>query len=433
MKKNNYMFKGLFFVLLLMVPAITAHSQGTIQTPMGQTINVENGYDDIYWLSLWEAQGVALVSNNGWNAVRIGAATSNYNCHSYAWNVAEGGSSTNTWIDQTYNGNPNLSKYWSNDGYIETSSPQNGRKVFYPSGDHSAVCTNTLTVVQSKWGSLPLYKHSVGDCPYDTGDLHYYKLTNPTISGSSNLLCNSSQGNYSESAFTNMPLSYIWSTSSPLTQVSGNYGSSYTVSGTSQNGLGTINLTITSPSGLVSNSTKEIWVGAPIITSISGSTHVDAYGMAIYEALSPGDPQATYTWSVSPSGTVYNYGKTAQIYFQGDGDYHVYATATNSCGTSSTTELFVGVGSYETDMIFPNPGDDNVTLKVVDTVGSFESKSSFETYDIQIWSESGNLVKSLKTNSKEQNITTKDLPNGKYFVNITRNGKTTRQQLLIKH
>lgn len=120
MKAKNT-FRSLIFIFALMLMTTTAKSQGSTHTPMGQTVYLENNLDSSYWLQYWEASGAQEISNNGWDAVRIGAATSNYNCHSYAWSVVEGGPNTDAWMYQTVNGNPNLSKYWTNDAYISTS------------------------------------------------------------------------------------------------------------------------------------------------------------------------------------------------------------------------------------------------------------------------------------------------------------------------
>ncbi|MDP2338363.1 MAG: hypothetical protein Q8N05_18310 [Bacteroidota bacterium] len=129
MKTNDYIFRYLFFTLFLILIAIAANSQGTIQTPMGQTVMVDPGGDDSYWVPICEADAAQWIIDNNSDAQRIGAATTNYNCHSYAWNVSEGGSSINAWLKQTYNGQPNLSKYWTNDAYTSTSNVGDYEKI----------------------------------------------------------------------------------------------------------------------------------------------------------------------------------------------------------------------------------------------------------------------------------------------------------------
>jgi hypothetical protein len=59
-------------------------------------------------------------------------ASITYNCHSFAWNLMEGGSLC--WLDQL----PDLHKYWDDGSYIETTE-SSAKKIFYYNGDHSAV------------------------------------------------------------------------------------------------------------------------------------------------------------------------------------------------------------------------------------------------------------------------------------------------------
>lgn len=111
----------------------------------------------------------------------------------YAWNVIEGGSSTNTWLNQMDGVKPNLSKYWTNDAYTSTANVGDHEKIFFSSGDHSATTISTPGKVRSKWGSWPLFEHSTAKCPYISTSLSYYHLKNPTIYGSSDVLCSNTQ------------------------------------------------------------------------------------------------------------------------------------------------------------------------------------------------------------------------------------------------
>jgi len=169
MKPNDYIFRNLVFIPFLMLTAITANSQGTIQTPMGQTISVLNNWDTAPLIAAWEAAAAAEIRRNQWTTPnKLAPATSHYNCHSYAWNVVEAGGSLNKWMNQTVDGNPNLSKYWTNDAYISTSNTGNHEKIFYSSGDHSAITTATTGIVQSKWGYWGLYEHAIAECIFNS-------------------------------------------------------------------------------------------------------------------------------------------------------------------------------------------------------------------------------------------------------------------------
>lgn len=100
------------------------------------------------------------------NAARLGQATYNYNCHSYAWYNQS--TSNQYWM-------PVPSYYWQDGSYtqISASNKQNGDKLYMNGiyGDHSGVINGPnsnigLTYIRSKWGYLGLYSHKVVDCPY---------------------------------------------------------------------------------------------------------------------------------------------------------------------------------------------------------------------------------------------------------------------------
>ena len=107
------------------------------------------------------------------NAVFLASATSTYNCHSYAWNMQEGG--TTCWINATISTtNDNLSKYWFGDYFVETVAA-NADKIFYYESDHSAVVSSVAGMYESKWGSAPLMRHAPDYGPYNNMCCrHYY-------------------------------------------------------------------------------------------------------------------------------------------------------------------------------------------------------------------------------------------------------------------
>lgn len=104
----------------------------------------------------------------------IEEASSAYNCHAYAWHLTEG-NSNNVWINQYRNGNDNLSKYWSDGCFIEAAESQ-AEKIFYYSGDHSAVKSAYTGKYESKWGQFPVVRHTPTQVPYNYPDnRRYYK------------------------------------------------------------------------------------------------------------------------------------------------------------------------------------------------------------------------------------------------------------------
>ena len=140
-----------------------------IQTYFGQNISV------IYRTEMDQDAVIDMVLDylaNYPNAEILDLPSTQYNCHSYAWNIADGGS--RCWINSsnyanqvsgTYTVTDNISPYWTNDRYEYTSDISSASKIFYYKGDHSAVVSNVPGKYESKWGSGPLMRHSPTYCP----------------------------------------------------------------------------------------------------------------------------------------------------------------------------------------------------------------------------------------------------------------------------
>ena len=101
------------------------------------------------------------------NATFLDNSSKKYNCHSFAWNLSDGGS-LKCWINQEFKSKPNIAKYWTDDYYSETTE-QNAVKVFYynKDSDHSAIVSPTVAgMYESKWGAAPLMRHAPNYGPY---------------------------------------------------------------------------------------------------------------------------------------------------------------------------------------------------------------------------------------------------------------------------
>jgi hypothetical protein len=277
MKRIIYIVIVIFFVAI----NVYAQHNGTILTPKGNSIEYYNGY--LGDTTAYRAYADSLINSNSWDATLVASGTSEYNCHAFAWHTSEGGADCwiNGWKDgdvdyldqfETPTNTPtNITNYWTNNGgYHNITIKIANAKVFYGSQwsweydsyygyskwknkkDHSAIVDSNTNYFISKWGSLPRYKHKPEDCPYVGSGLNlsYYFIDNPIISGTtSGALCNNIQRTYSESAFTCIELDYDWNVSGELSEISDGDESSYTVEGSSQDGEGSVSLTVTTPSG----------------------------------------------------------------------------------------------------------------------------------------------------------------------------------------
>lgn len=209
----------LYILLSFICLNIFAETYGTIYTPNGSAIAVtyydEMSSEEITYYNNYTIQLFP-------NATLVGSSSTTYNCHSYAWNITEGGPTC--WINAsssiyTYNTN-NLSKYWTDRSYIETTE-FNATKVFYYNSDHSAIVkASDRSKYISKWGAMPLMEHSPGYGPYpDMENRHYYKRYTPpatpevitgTLSiGYGDLLCGH-EYEFTQSQFNDEKYSYEW-------------------------------------------------------------------------------------------------------------------------------------------------------------------------------------------------------------------------------
>lgn len=447
MKAKIYIFKNLIFILVLMLSVITANSQGTVQTPMGQTVSVQNGGDTSGWIAIWEAAGAQEITNNGWDAVRIGAATSNYNCHSFAWYVTEGGNTTNKWMNQNLDdGSPNLSKYWTNDAYTSTANVIDHEKIFYSTGDHSAITTATTGKVKSKWGTWPLYEHSTAQCPYNSGALIYNTLKSLSISNSTAVFCSNTQRTLNN-GFTASNWNYNWSANGNLYEVSGDFSPNYIVSSNSSPGYGTIDLTVTSPSGMTAFVQKGIGVIMPYYGDLTYSLYTTggtpvSYMCAntnyqIFLNNNSGCSLSNYTWSVPAAWSInYTSGNMISVYTNSLPGGMVETSATTCCGvyTKVKTGYFASGycgGSYAMSLS-PNPSNGAVTLSIEPTSEDVVFDENAE-WGVEIFDQMQGLKEQkTKMKGKECKIQTTGWKAGIYIVRVNYKDEYLQGKLLVQ-
>jgi len=112
----------------------------------------------------------------------LAKASATYNCHSYTWNMTEGGPVC--WVDGCY-------PYISDSSYIRVPEAM-AEKIAY--SDHSAVKSKTHPgKYESKWGPGPLMRHSPEDCPYSMSIMLYFipcnldSLKNQTVTSNATI------------------------------------------------------------------------------------------------------------------------------------------------------------------------------------------------------------------------------------------------------
>lgn len=117
----------------------------------------------------------------------ISTPTTYYNCHAYAWHLTEG-NNNQVWIDRGTN-DSNLGKYWdSNVGcFKEVAFESSAEKIYYYTGDHSAVKSSIAGKYESKWGSSYVIRHFPNQVPYSNPSNRRYYVYTSILSGSSNV------------------------------------------------------------------------------------------------------------------------------------------------------------------------------------------------------------------------------------------------------
>ena len=284
---------ALLLAAFTLYPSLISFSQ-TIYTPFGSEVQVSEEIE-IMTDEMKESWRQDIATHYP-NTVYLGEATSKYNCHAYAWSVSEGGE-----------------KYWMNDptpymtdgSYTLTNSADpKATKIYYyndnPYELHSAIKSFGGYFV-SKWGSLCLIRHAPNDCPYNTDNLRYYKLS-MEISGDTFVpfpsLTNTFTKNYT---LSNVPKSATvsWSISRFGRILSGQgtntvqvefYGSGFSI----------LSAAVHCSTGLVVNvpSLSIESITAPYITDIELFKYSQNTGEFTLRAVSNNN-NGTFNWSVS--------------------------------------------------------------------------------------------------------------------------------------
>ncbi|MDR2911424.1 MAG: hypothetical protein LBV47_08725 [Bacteroidales bacterium] len=182
------------------------------------------------------------------------------------------------------------SVYWTDESYLEVSTPVSGNKVAYLSSNHSAVTTSTPDVFISKWGMGYLVQRNKNHSPYSASNLKYYKKA-LKISGLANIKYPGSVTTYS---LVNPPAGTItWekSAGSPF-NISPTTGSTTNVTQTAGSGTGTLTAKI---NGVVV-ATKTITASKITISGVMNGPDVVYKGQTDVSYWLPHILDLTYNW-----------------------------------------------------------------------------------------------------------------------------------------
>ncbi len=341
---------------------------------------------------------------------------------------------------------PNIHNYWADGSYIEICNELATARVFYYSGDHSAVIPSAVSgVYDSKWGETILVRHSPTNVPpgYIGSNRKYYASTG--ISGSTSLLCS---GTRTLSVVDIPGATYTWSVSTHLLSiVSGQGTNQITVQRNGSSfGQGWVEVEISTPcsSGSEKSARFQFQVGGnePQIydvpsTVCAGGTYF-AYGSPSFDGV--------YHWDV-PGGTIISGQGTATIQFAVDNlvppntssTVGITLTVTGECGTPVVKGISVPVidcsGGGTTWMVYPNPANEALTVTVGNEAerSSVTDKSILPVFRAVLYDNTGRQLRQSESKEGKVEFETRQLPEGTYFLHIHHNGEVEKRQVVIRH
>jgi len=438
---------------------------GYIKTPKGSTLEATTFYGEPpEWRAYYTEYGDYYVDLYNWTScTRLDSGTTEYNCHAFAWYVSEGGS--NVWLNPLTSSdgpfgignNPNLEKMITDGSYeqvydLEDYDEVGVKLIYYHEGKnkHSAITTSDTALVRSKWAKFPLYEHKKHECLYyypepDSlfhSEFLYYKL-NPTMTGSTSILCNNVQRTFSTD-ITDMPgAEFTWDTGDYLTTISGGGEDDYFINVRGNgNGDTYVNMEFTTLTGFSWSVDNPFYAGKPVLDSISGPNPypVDkgCIGQPYTFWTSPSrnaNSESTYQWMVygGDYDFQYLYQDWATVIFYDQSDYYyVIARAYNTCGYTTWEDKNMQIINCGYFMIYPNPASDIVTIDFIGPVEDLINHKKPSDLTVQILDYSGILYYSANKSGDSFTIPVSNLKDGSYLIIIKYDGKAESLPL-IKH
>jgi hypothetical protein len=447
MNFKKYITRLYLLASLVLISFNLASQTVILYTPNGSTVeafnNPEMSPSDITYYT-------EQCRNSYPQAEVLANASATYNCHSYAWNLTEGGSIV-CWLNQS----PDLHKYWDDGSYIETTEG-NAEKIFYYAGDHSAVASSIPGKYESKWGSMPLMRHApeYGPTSYQMTNRKYYqKALNISISGASSIC---EQGTYN---LNNLPAGATvnWIGSKALSIVSGQ-GTTSVVCQKTMFALGGSTLKLRAVITLFTGQTieleKDIFVGtaepAILLCPASeypyfnshlqyGYVNEDYYLYAYGTNLSNND--ADYRWKFYSSNPyelpVSGIGRQIEFRKSTPGDYTISVQYNGECGWSEETYETIRIEDNLNLNVYPNPVANILTIEITSAgtkSNAFLTASSpdVQSLSIQFWHKDLGHLRTTEISESIQQISTQGLPSGIYIVLLIRDGKTIQNKTIMK-
>jgi hypothetical protein len=253
----------------------------------------------------------------------------------------------------------------------------------------------------------------------------------PDISGTS-VVCAS--GTTFTIAYLPSGYTVSWTCTSTNNNLSIDSSTGYAHATSNISGTGTITAVLHTACGNLTLPAKTVWVGLPLITSISGPSSVGINEPASFTAqLSLDSSPTSYYWTTSPSSgvTIYPDGRYASMSFANSGTYQVVARAQNSCGWSDYFITYVDVTDGYYLAISPNPTTTEATIELVST--STEKATKETEWDLEVYDAMQSMkAKVEKIKNNKQTLNTQGWKEGVYIVRAIIGKDVITGKLVVK-
>jgi|GEM_PF-662882 len=261
--------------------------------------------------------------------------------------------------------------------------------------------------------------------------------------------------------------SIIWSCGPYLTVYSGQNTNSSIIKATS-NGNSWVQARLVNACGSINLPRKEIWAGTPTPEAID-IINIGPYYPGGNQICTNRPNDGIINWN--PLGGILEYDwqagnwqvvqhpmdpfpdipkQNVQLtapYYGYDNPVSFTVRARNQCGWGNYLApaiILNGVscGGYYL-VASPNPAGSYIELTLIPEADVSEvagktkieqtgSNNGFGNYQIQLWSEQGGLLKTVQSDQLKLNLSVRDLPEGKYYLHLLKDGNIYKHQLLIQ-
>ncbi len=401
-------------------------------------------HDDDY------AATVDFLANGYPNAQILENPTSEYNCHGYAWHLAEG-NTQKVWInDVDQSLGVNLSNYWSDGSFVRVCIESESDKAHYYVGDHSALTTSSVSGhYESKWGFSYRVTHAPTYAPYDIGQWRRNYYAKPAITGDTSNLCS---GTRTFDARTFSDATYSWTCSSNITIVSGTDSSQVVVQRNgSARGMAWVELQVsTSCSSNPGIIRKYFPIGAPlsIIPTIQGCDGASRNWYLQADPVSYGT--GSWNWSVTSGSGIVIYSPQFSGTLVGvTAGGSVSVAFTDICGASRNEGITVyNSGCYGYRLVAsPNPAKGNINLGIIkEDAGTAIVESATNRPLTRIESKGKTIISLFEVNtnlmikqwkqnesaSPRYNLNISGLRKGVYVIQVDRDNTTMQTKIIVE-